>query len=424
MILALAGSVPHRVALAATFEEYFAGGTLRLEYLHFVGDEKERIAVAGLRGEGPWPGSRNQLVDDPALGDYRFEISNLVEQSPIYTRSFGTLHGDLSGPLPAHEPYRVTRESLRFPEPLHPFEIRLYRRMPDGELRQIFRTAFDPRSRFVDRSPITPQQVWTIQENGSPRTKVDLLFLFRLEPLASHRDDFNIRAIDLVAPNPAAEGNANPGSPLGTVYDRAGGERWALRFADSKWREIAAAAPYDFAIILVNGAKAVGGGVHQRYAAVNAGSAHGTALLAHEFGHLFAALGDEYFDPRSGVDGATPVAEPWEPNVTALHDPDALKWKDLVEPETPIPTRCDVDRFATQWSAEKTEASDPVGGRIPRTGAVDADGARVGAFEGAAHRAHGLFRPTADCLMFSLGSEGYCPVCQRAMRRTIRLYAR
>ena len=33
-----------------------------------------------------------------------------------------------------------------------------------------------------------------------------------------------------------------------------------------------------------------------------------------------------------------PGVEPWEPNITALLDPESLKWGHLLDPETPIPT--------------------------------------------------------------------------------------
>lgn len=48
----------------------------------------------------------------------------------------------------------------------------------------------------------------------------------------------------------------------------------------------------------------------------------------------------------------------------------------------------------------------------------------VGAFEGASYEAVGLYRPAADCLMFSRNDVGFCPVCQRGIERVIDLYSR
>jgi hypothetical protein len=49
---------------------------------------------------------------------------------------------------------------------------------------------------------------------------------------------------------------------------------------------------------------------------------------------------------------------------------------------------------------------------------------RVGAFEGAAYEAHGLYRPETDCIMFTRDPVGFCRVCRRAISRIIDLYAR
>ena len=49
----------------------------------------------------------------------------------------------------------------------------------------------------------------------------------------------------------------------------------------------------------------------------------------HEFGHHLAALADEYYtSPVAYAAADTQRVEPWEPNVTALLEPDQLKWKD------------------------------------------------------------------------------------------------
>jgi hypothetical protein len=49
---------------------------------------------------------------------------------------------------------------------------------------------------------------------------------------------------------------------------------------------------------------------------------------------------------------------------------------------------------------------------------------RVGAFEGAAYEARGLYRPETDCIMFTRDPVGFCRVCQRAIGRIIDLYSR
>ncbi len=49
---------------------------------------------------------------------------------------------------------------------------------------------------------------------------------------------------------------------------------------------------------------------------------------------------------------------------------------------------------------------------------------KVGAFEGAGYEAKGLYRPEADCIMFTRDEVGFCRVCRRAIERIIDQYAR
>jgi hypothetical protein len=49
---------------------------------------------------------------------------------------------------------------------------------------------------------------------------------------------------------------------------------------------------------------------------------------------------------------------------------------------------------------------------------------KVGAFEGAAYEPKGLYRPEADCIMFTRDQVGFCRVCRRAIARIIDLYAK
>ena len=48
----------------------------------------------------------------------------------------------------------------------------------------------------------------------------------------------------------------------------------------------------------------------------------------------------------------------------------------------------------------------------------------VGAFEGASYEARGLYRPQADCIMFTRDRVGFCAVCRRAIGRIVDLYAK
>ena len=56
-------------------------------------------------------------------------------------------------------------------------------------------------------------------------------------------------------------------------------------------------------------------------------------------------------------------------------------------------------------------------------GKVTSD-ALVKAVKGAGYEAQGLYRPSADCIMFTRDEVGFCSVCAAAIERIIDLYSR
>ena len=206
-------------------------------------------------------------------------------------------------------------------------------------------------------------------------------------------------------------------------------------------RDAASAAPYEFIEILVNEQTYGGGGIFNDHATAAVDSAFAGYVFVHEFGHHFAALADEYYTSDVAYEtGAARKPEPWEPNVTALHDPAALKWQDLVTPGTPLPTPWDKEAFEKHTAAIQERRREIRKRNAPET-EMDAlfreqqnwdekflaamkYSAAVGAFEGASYEAHGLYRPEADCIMFTRDPVGFCRVCRRAISRVIDLYSK
>ena len=152
---------------------------------------------------------------------------------------------------------------------------------------------------------------------------------------------------------------------------------------------------------------------------------------------LFAGLADEYYTSPVAYTPQAVKTEPWEPNVTALADPKNLKWKDLVEPSTPIPTpwqKDEYERHSREYSKRRAriraenrpEAEMEALFRENREFEIQLFARekyrnKVGAFEGANYEATGYFRPEVDCIMFTR-SPAFCAVCRRAITRVISLY--
>jgi hypothetical protein len=462
-----------RIALAGTLALvalplFAAPKTMRVDYFH-TGDAThetfslDRVVVEPLE----WPGNPARPLDDTNLGKYLFEVWNPATNQLIYSRGFASIYGEWETTGEAKEMARTFSESLRFPRPEAPVRVVLKKRDARNDFREIWALRVDPADMFVDPSqPASPGRLLELQKNGAPADKVDFLIvgdgytaaergkfdqdarrlmeiLFATEPFKSRRGDFNVWAL---APESLASGISRPStgihrrSRVGATYDAFGSERYVLTFDNHSFRDVASFAPYDFVEILTNTRTYGGGGIFGLYGTVAADSLWSPYVFVHEFGHHFAGLADEYYTSDVAYEPAADRLEPWEPNVTALLAPAQLKWRQLVEAGTPIPTPWQKEAFekhAAEIRAERRKIraenrpEDEMDAlflrqRDTETKMLGAEphAGKVGAFEGAMYEARGYFRPQADCIMFTRDEVGFCRVCQAAISRVIDLYSR
>jgi hypothetical protein len=124
--------------------------------------------------------------------------------------------------------------------------------------------------------------------------------------------------------------------------------------------------------------------------------------VMHELGHLIGGLADEY-DGATDCPGSVPQAqyagtEPTEANITTVRDRTTLKWADLVDAVTPVPT---LEVPAGQCLNPPPEVNPiPVG--------------TVGTFEGAGYFNCGIFRSEFTCRLRHRGDQ-FCQVCDRTL---------
>jgi hypothetical protein len=442
--------------------------TMRLDYYHTGNSAQEmfsldRVAIEPLA----WPGNTNQPVDHTNLGKYLFEVIDRGTNRVLYSRGFASIYGEWETTEEAKSINRTFHESLRFPAPESPVQVVLKKRDAANAFREVWSTVIDPQDIFIDRSkPPSPGPVIEIEKNGDPASKVDLLILgdgyttaelkkfeqnarrlaailFATTPFKERRRDFNVWAL---CPASLETGISRPStgahrfSPLGTTYDAFGSERYVLAFDNRRFREIASHAPYEFVEILANNRTYGGGGIFNLFATVAADSAWSPYLFIHEFGHHFAGLADEYYTSPVAYGPAASRVEPWEPNATALLDPNKLKWRDLVESGTPVPTPWAKEEFEKR-SREYQKLRNRIRAENRPEEEMDAlfrenkeqesrllgsekYAGKVGAFEGALYEAKGYFRPQVDCIMFTRNDVPFCAVCRRAIERVIDLYSR
>lgn len=441
--------------------------TLRVDLTHFGNATSEQFAVNRVVVEPlPWPGSPSRAVDDTNLGKYRFEVVERSSQRVLYSRGFASIFGEWETTGDAASGNGAFEESLRFPKPAGPVQLRIQKRDRQNDFREIFSTVVDPDDLLIDRSnPPSAGALLALQTSGPSSDKVDFLILgdgyravergkceadarrlmailFEVEPFKSRRTDFNVWGL---CPEAVESGISRPSlgihkrSPVGATYDAFRSERYVLSFDNRAFRDLASQAPYEFVEILTNSGTYGGGGIFGLYSTVAADSLWAPYVFVHEFGHHFAALADEYYTSDVAYQPASERVEPWEPNVTALHDPANLKWKQWVDEGTPLPTPWGKEAFETRSREIQAERRKIRQEKRPesemdalflrqrdeeeqRLGGEKYAG-QVGAFEGANYEARGYYRPQTDCIMFSRDRVPFCHVCRHAIERVIDLYS-
>jgi len=469
-------------ARAAGFEDDFEDATLRVDFYQIGNGESEAIAIDRLIRQGTWAGPVGTLIDPRPAGRYVARMTDPDSGEILVEIGFDSLFGEYRTTGPAAEGVtRVFHESVLLPFPARPLRLSLDRRDPSGEELLLAEIGIDPNAVTIrDEAPRSGVTVIDAHIGGETHSSLDIAIigdgytadqieLFRTDlarfaelllsqsPYDSRRAGINIRGV--VAPS-ADEGCDQPtrgiwrSTAVGSSFNSLGSPRYLLTEDNRDLRDIAANAPYDTLVIMVNQERYGGGGIYNRYCTFTAHGPFSGYLLLHEFGHSFGGLADEYYTSSTAYTEFYPDGvEPSQPNITAATGRAELKWADLVAPETPIPTPWDKSRFDAEdlaYQEERREIDNAIAfaarsdafpfeidvlqqaavdHALQRVAAIDtmmeASGLMniIGAFEGAGYVSQGLYRPAIDCLMFSRGVKPLCRVCARAVDGRIDFYA-
>jgi hypothetical protein len=450
------------------FERFFTGGTLRVDLYHSGTKGEERFTLERALQEGPWPGHRVNLVDTLNLGEYLLSVTDRATNALLYSRGFSSLFNEWQTTDEALAGIsRTFSESVRFPSPRRAVRLGLSRRDRRMEFHEVFSAVIDPADPTqVVKEGLHPRfAVSPVIENGPPSVKVDIAVMgdgyaeadmekyradvrrfvdamFRTHPFRERKKDFNVWRIDVISGESGIDLpdiNVWKRNTLGTAYNTFGSPRYVLTEENRTVRDIAAAAPYDFLCILVNGSRYGGGGIYNLYATTYTNESVAgwewqmDYVFVHEFGHSFAGLADEYYTSSTGYhDFYLPGIEPWEPNVTARAEAEHVKWKSILTAGIPVPTPWDkraydsveairgkLDRLASDYYRK----SEPLQKSAMEILRMSKYAGSVGVFEGAGYVSKGLYRPSVDCRMFSLSLTDFDPVCSAAIERMIDFYA-
>jgi len=447
------------------FDQYFSDKTMRLDYNHSGTSREEHFAVDRIVSDGAWPGNKFVLIDKLELGPYFFQVIDKESKTLLFSRGFASIFGEWQSIPEADQTWGSFNESIRFPWPKKPVTVLMGKRDPQtNKFTTIWTADVDPSSREVNPADLTHTNVVdVIQENGPAAEKVDIVILgdgytiaemakFRndakrltamllaQEPFRSHEKDINIRAVETPS-EVSGVCKPHPGvfkrTPLSVHYGAFDSERYALTFDNKTVRNVASQVPYDFMVILVNERTYGGGGIYNLYTTVSADNKFADYIMVHELGHHMAGLADEYYSSAVSYEAPDIRLEPWETNITAMPDKNNLKWKDLVDASTPLPTPWNkeaFDKFGNDIQQQRKKLREE---KVPeevmealfmkqykqedeyfsKEKYKDA----VGAFEGAGYTPKGLYRSQLDCIMYTRHIH-FCKVCQRSLISVIEQY--
>ncbi|WP_286158353.1 M64 family metallopeptidase [Streptomyces sp. CB03911] len=206
-----------------------------------------------------------------------------------------------------------------------------------------------------------------------------------VEPYATYRALFNVWAVDAVSAESGVSGDPDRATvrstALGSWFWCEEVERLLCVDTDAVERYAAKAPAADLVIVVANSAKYGGAGYndvvsplgYSGIATVAGGNAKSGQIAVHETGHSLGKLADEYSYEDGG---AYQGDEPPEANLTEL-------------------TASQLRRTHSKW--------------YRWLGRTSPDGGTVGTYEGGGYHPLGLYRPTDNSIMRSLGREFNLP---------------
>ena len=422
---------------AQDFDRDFENATLRLDYV-FCGDSAHQaIYFQQALRTSEWAGRRSNLAAPLLDGNGQIRVLDPESGECLYANSFSTLFQEWQVEEEATRVQKAFENCFQVPYPKRPVDIELFLFDTHRNRTSYLKHRIDPSDILIRKVADNGYSSSVIWQGGPLDETIDIVVvsegyaatekakfyrdaervaqaLFRHEPFASSRNKFSVRAV--FAPS-RASGVSVPrlgiwkDTPMDSHFDTFYTDRYLTTSAQQKVYDLIGTVPFEHIVVMVNTGIYGGGGIYNSLTIMNSDDSAFNAVMVHEFGHAFGGLADEY---AYGDQAETPYpadTEPWEPNITTLHD-FAAKWQDLLPAGTPVPTPLD--------DLDKQDVR-----RIWNTftkGQKDMLNLKLGVYEGAGYQTQGVYRPVQECRMRMNECEEFCPVCTRAIIRMIDYY--
>jgi hypothetical protein len=465
------------------FNDYFIDKTMRIDFYTTGDSSEEIITIDHVYQTDGWAGNPKKTVSTFNNGDTFVKIYSALTNEIIYSKCFSTIFGEYKTTKPAKNNVKKTfLESALVPFSKGPVFFVVETRDRQNILHPVFTEKIDPAdANIIKDKPNKLDQVYQSQITGSPHDKVDIVFVaegytaddwekfkkdvdrfkevfFSVEPYKTNRDKFNIYG----AFRPSSESGVDEplqgkfrNTVLSASYNALGLDRYLLIDDLKTTRDIAGNVPYDYLIAIANSTRYGGGGIYNNYTIFTADNRTSNMILMHEFGHGFAGLADEYYDAAVAYDEFyKPGVEPLEANITALLDPNNVKWKNLLSPGVPVPTpwgKDEVEALQSRRQENQKKMQDEIAAlkkENPEDEKIEQvrqsyreknslinqqiseirdkyskmyEG-KIGVFEGAGYSSKGLYRSEIGIGMFFTEGFRYGDVSRREIQRYIDFY--
>ena len=422
-----------------SFDQDFEDATLRLDYV-FCGDNAHQaIYFQQALRTSVWAGRRHNLATPLLEGNGQVRVLDPETGECLYANSFSTLFQEWQVEAEAAHVQRAFENCFQVPFPKRPVDIEVFLVDTHRKRSSCLKHRIDPADILIRKVADNEHSSAVVWQGGPLAETIDIVVvsegydasekakfyrdaervaqaLFHHEPFASRRNKFAVRAV--FAPSQDSGVSVpHAGSWKRTVadthFDTFYTERYLTSSAQQKIFDLIGTVPFEHIVVLVNTDIYGGGGIYNSLTIMNSDHPTFVPVMVHEFGHAFGGLADEYAYGDQAESPYPADTEPWEPNITTLHDFGA-KWQDMLPAGTAIPTPLDdLDKQDVRriWHTFNQEQKDLLN-------------LKLGVYEGAGYQLHGVYRPVQECRMRINECEEFCPVCTRAIVRMIDYYTK
>ena len=446
------------------FSRYFEDNTLRIDYI-FAGDQQRQdIYLDELFKQDRWAGRKKRLDEKFLNGNGQLTVRDHATGQVIYVWTFSTLFQEWLQDDESKTLRRSFESSFNVPFPKQKVDITVTLTDNRGKVRTSMTHVVNPTDiliRHIVNNGIPYHYIWKGADGGaqpqaSPRSRdytptpydaskgvnitdcVDLAILaegytesemgkfytdcqravdalFEREPFKSLKDRFNVVAV--AAPS-LTSGPSVPHKGIwshtaaSTHYDTFYTDRYLTTSNMHAIYDLLSGVPFEHIMVLVNSDTYGGGGIYNQVTFATSDHPTFKQVFVHEFGHSYGGLADEYAYDDMDSEWYPADTEPWEPNITTLHD-FGSKWADMMPKRQPIPTPLD-PKVPNYRTIDKND--------VKAMERLNASVQVVGVFEGAGYQSHGAYRPAQECRMKINEVLDFCPVCSRAITRITEFY--